>query len=195
MEYRYHPIYKYIAFFIILYAFLRHQKIMENNVLLINCFLITLFVMIVDQMFINDHLTIFQPLSDQNIKEEELRKSIEVEIKQKQISEEEQEQEIIKNIKKKKKNKKNKVQINNDEHAHNQLSAEQQHINLSNTSTYSDELYNNNEDTMYYTNYQNEPQQQRPERYYNDMTDGRGYDFQEPLLNNDYNFTVDAYNS
>ena len=65
IEYRYHPIYKYIAFYIILYAFLRHQKIMENNVLLVNTFFITIFVMVVDQMFIANNLTIFQPLSDQ----------------------------------------------------------------------------------------------------------------------------------
>jgi hypothetical protein len=58
-----------------------------------------------------------------------------------------------------------------------------------------EDIYHNNEDEMYYNDYYNETQKQRPERYVDDTYGGRGYDFQEPLLNNDYNFSVEAYNS
>lgn len=185
MEYRYHPIYKYIAFYIILYAFLRHQKIMENNVLLVNTFFITIFVMIVDQMFIANNLTIFQPLSDQYfdstpmsvVKQELDEISIEdVETKNIESGEEKD--------KKKKKSKKNKkIKQNNQPVSNN-------HINLGN-----EDLYHSNEDEMYYNNYYNESQQQRPERYIDDTYGGRGYNFQEPTLDNDYNFSVEAFNS
>ena len=44
---------------------MKHQAIMEDKLLLINSLILTIFVMIVDQMFIHNNLTIFQPLSDQ----------------------------------------------------------------------------------------------------------------------------------
>ena len=65
MEYKYHPIYKYLFFFVITYAYMKHQTIMEDKILLVNSIVLTIFVMIVDQMFIHNNLTIFQPLSDQ----------------------------------------------------------------------------------------------------------------------------------
>ena len=40
---------------------------------------------------------------------------------------------------------------------------------------------------MYYNQYYDETQQQRPERYVDDTYGGRGYNFQEPVLNQDYN--------
>lgn len=185
MEYRYHPIYKYIAFYIILYAFLRQQKIMENNVLLVNTFFITIFVMIVDQMFISNNLTIFQPLSDQyfdstpmTIVKQELDE-IPIDIE----SEEEK-------PKKKKKTKKNKQNKQNKKNNAVDESISNNQINLGN-----EDLYHSNEDEMYYNQYYNESQQQRPERYVDDTYGGRGYDFQEPALNNDYNFSVEAFNS
>ena len=120
MEYRYHPIYKYIAFYIILYAFLRHQKIMENNVLLVNTFFITIFVMIVDQMFIANNLTIFQTLSDQYFD------STPMSVVKQELYEEFNDDDVTKNIesdldedededkpKKKKKSKKNKQKKQN----------------------------------------------------------------------------------
>ena len=65
MEYKYHPIYKYLFFFVITYAYMKHQSIMEDKILLVNSVILTIFAMIVDQMFIHNNLSIFQPLSDQ----------------------------------------------------------------------------------------------------------------------------------
>lgn len=184
MEYRYHPIYKYIAFYIILYAFLRHQKIMENNVLLVNTFFITIFVMIVDQLFISNNLTIFQPLSDQYFDSTPMsvvKQELDVE-----TTNIESDEDKPKKKKKSKKNKKNKTKneiVNNQSVSNNQ-------INLDN-----EDLYHSNDDEMYYNQYYDESQQQRPERYVDDTYGGRGYNFQEPILNNDYNFSVEAFNS
>jgi hypothetical protein len=158
---------------------------MENNVLLVNTFFITIFVMIVDQMFITNNLTIFQPLSDQYfdstpmsvVKQELEETSIDIE------SEEEK-------PKKKKKSKKNKQNKQNKKTNVDNESISNNQINLGN-----EELYHSNEDEMYYNQYYNESQQQRPERYVDDTYGGRGYDFQEPTLNNDYNFSVEAFNS
>ena len=149
---------------------------MENNVLLVNSFFITIFVMIVDQMFILNNLTIFQPLSDQYFD------STPINVVKQELDIEENNGELEDNVekekpKKKKKSKKNKVKVV--ENKVNQVIDDSQ-INL------------NNED-LYYSN--DDYQQQRPERYVDDTYGGRGYDFQEPLLNNDYNFSVDAYNS
>jgi len=193
MEYRYHPIYKYIAFYIILYAFLRHQKIMENNVLLVNTFFITIFVMIVDQMFILNNLTIFQPLSDQYFD------STPMSVVKQELDEIPIDNDEVKNIeseldeekpKKKKKTKKNKKNTQYKQYKQNNESVSNNQINLGN-----EDLYHSNEDEMYYNQYYNESQQQRPERYTDDTYGGRGYDFQEPTLNNDYNFSVEAFNS
>ena len=106
MEYKYHPIYKYLFFFVITYAFLKHQNLMENNRLLINSFIITIFGMLVDQMFIHNNLTIFQPLSDQYFDNNPQIKVIEKELEQ-----ELKDQKIIEKMKKKNK-KKNKKNIN-----------------------------------------------------------------------------------
>jgi hypothetical protein len=191
MEYRYHPIYKYIAFYIILYAFLRHQKVMENNVLLVNSFFITIFVMIVDQMFIANNLTIFQPLSDQyfdstpiSVVKQELE---EIPIDETQLDEDNMVESEKDKTKKKKKSKKSTKSKKNNQYTNNKL-------DLNN-----EDLYHSNDDDMYYNQYFNEAQQQKPERYVdnttNDIYGNRGYDFQEPTLNNDYNFSVEAFNS
>lgn len=198
MEYRYHPIYKYIAFYIILYAFIRHQKIMENNVLLVNTFFITIFVMIVDQMFISNNLTIFQPLSDQyfdstpmSVVKQELEEIPIDNDEEKNIeSDLDEEKPKKKKSKKNKLNKQNKLNKLNKQNNTVNESISNNHINLGN-----EDLYHSNEDEMYYNQYYNESQQQRPDRYIDDTYGGRGYDFQEPALNNDYNFSVEAFNS
>jgi hypothetical protein len=163
---------------------------MENNVLLVNSFLITLFVMIVDQMFIANNLTIFQPLSDQyfdstpiSIIKQELDESPinDLEDVQTEINQDEEEQPKKKKSKKLKKSKKNKKT---------QQVSENKVIDLND-----ENIYYNNEDEMYYNQYYDDSQQQRPERYVDDTYGGRGYNFQEPVLNNDYNFSIDAFNS
>ena len=170
---------------------------MENNVLLVNSFFITIFVMIVDQMFILNNLTIFQPLSDQyfdstpiNVVKQELDiedNNGELEDNNGELEDnngelEDNNRELENNVekektKKKKKSKKNKVKMV---------------VNKVNKVIDDSQINLNNED-LYYSN--DDYQQQRPERYVDDTYGGRGYDFQEPILNNDYNFSVDAYNS
>ena len=103
MEYKYHPIYKYLFFFVITYAFMKHQSIMENNRLLINTFIITIFVMIIDQMFIHNNLSIFQPLSDQYFDD-----NAQIKVIEKELEEEIKEQKIIEKMKKKRNQKKKK---------------------------------------------------------------------------------------
>ena len=60
MEYRYPPLYKYIAFFIILFLFLRHYKQITQDKYLIISILITLLVVLLDYMLIFDHPSILQ---------------------------------------------------------------------------------------------------------------------------------------
>ena len=107
MEYKYHPIFKYLAFFIITYMFLRHQKIMANDLLLLNTFIVTIFLIILDYGFIHNHLTLIQPLSDQYFDSTDM-KQIEKELDKEVIKE----QKIIEKIKKKdkKKDKKKKTE-------------------------------------------------------------------------------------
>lgn len=145
--------------------------------------------MIVDQMFIANNLTIFQPLSDQYfdstpmtvVKQEIEEEPVNDENIEELVEAEEQKEE--KKSKKTKKNKKNK-----------KLKKTNNEVNLNN-----EDLYYSNDDEMYYNQYYNQPQQQRPDRYndnaVSDTYGDRGYDFQEPTLNNDYNFSVEAFNS
>ena len=55
MEYRYPPLYKYIALFIILFLFFRHYKQFTQDKYLILSLLITSFVMLLDYMLIYNH--------------------------------------------------------------------------------------------------------------------------------------------
>ena len=74
MEYKYHPIIKHVTYFILIYLFLRHQKLMPNDILLINTVILTLFVIILDQLFIDNHPTPFDSITDDYIDEEEVKK-------------------------------------------------------------------------------------------------------------------------
>lgn len=55
MKYKYPPIYKYGFLLIIIYLLLKHQKIMQQNKLLINSILITLIIGVIDYIIIEDH--------------------------------------------------------------------------------------------------------------------------------------------
>ncbi len=72
MEYKYHPAFKHLTFFIISYAFMRHQKIMNNEILLANTVMLTLFIIILDNLFISGHVAPFQPLSYEYIDDDEV---------------------------------------------------------------------------------------------------------------------------
>lgn len=99
---------------------MKHQALMQDDKLLINSILITIFAMIVDQMFIHNNLSIFQPLSDQYFDDNPQIKVIE-----KELDEELKEQKMIdkmtkkKNKKNKKKNKVDREKYFKDEKANN----------------------------------------------------------------------------
>ena len=65
MEYKYHPIIKYLTFFVIVYLFLRHQNLMKNEILLANTLVITMYYIVLDYLFISQHQNIFLNESDQ----------------------------------------------------------------------------------------------------------------------------------
>jgi hypothetical protein len=82
MEYKYHPAFKHLTFFVIIYLFLRNQEIMSNELLFINSVIITVFLIILDHLFIHNHLTPLQSLSDQYFDDMdiiELEKELELE--------------------------------------------------------------------------------------------------------------------
>jgi hypothetical protein len=63
MEYRYPPLYKYIAFFVIFYLFIRHYKQLTQDKYLIIAVFATLLIALLDYMLIFDHPNI---LSNEN---------------------------------------------------------------------------------------------------------------------------------
>jgi hypothetical protein len=80
MEYKYHPIIKHLTYFILCYLFLRHQNLMSNQILIINSVILTLFVIVLDHIFINGHVSPIEPLNYEYVDEEEIKK-IEKQIK------------------------------------------------------------------------------------------------------------------
>jgi len=106
MEYKYHPAFKHLVFFVIVYLFLRHQELMSNELLFINSIIITVFLIILDHLFIHNHLTPLQSLSDQYFDDIDI-----VQLEQ-ELLDEEKEERVDKKDKKKKgsKSKKNKVE-------------------------------------------------------------------------------------
>jgi hypothetical protein len=73
MEYKYHPIIKYLVFFIIVYLFIRHQNIMKNEILLANTLVITMYYIVFDYLFISDHQNILTNENDAYFDEEEIK--------------------------------------------------------------------------------------------------------------------------
>lgn len=73
MEYKYHPIIKYLVFFIVVYLFMRHQNIMKNEILLANTLVITMYYIVFDYLFISDHQNIITNESDMYFDEEEIK--------------------------------------------------------------------------------------------------------------------------
>jgi hypothetical protein len=188
MEYKYHPIFKYLAFFIIAYMFLRHQKIMPNDLLLLNTLIITIFLIILDYGFIHNHLTLVQPLSDQFFDSTNL-KDIEKELDKEVIKE----QKIIEKIKKKdkkkdKKDKKNKEII------------EDKEINLENEEVYNEQLYDNypeeyndQQENPYYEDDSMYKVQNKPDRLRIRTPNQKHYAYSEPMI--DSMDSILAYNA
>ena len=55
MDYKYPPIYKYAVFFIAIYMFLKHQQLMTPDKLLVNSIVMTLIMILIDFVIINNH--------------------------------------------------------------------------------------------------------------------------------------------
>ena len=189
MEYKYHPIFKYLAFFIITYMFLRHQKIMQNDLLLINTLIITIFLIILDYGFIHSHLTLVQPLSDQFFDTTTL-KDIETELDKEVIKE----QKIIEKIKKKDKKKEKKEKKNKKE----KEIIEQ--FNLENEEVYNEQLYDNypeeyneEQENPYYENDSNYKVQNKPDRLRLRTPNQKHYAYSEPMI--DSMDSILAYNA
>jgi len=90
MEYKYHPALKHLTFFIISYMFMRHQKLMNNEILLLNAMILTLFMITLDHLFISGHITPLEPLTYDFINEEEFI-DLEEEIKKEKKKEKQKE--------------------------------------------------------------------------------------------------------
>jgi hypothetical protein len=74
MEYKYNPIVKHLTYFLIAYMFLRHQKLMSNELLLANSVVVTLFIIVLDHVFISGHMSPFESMSDTYFDNEEIDK-------------------------------------------------------------------------------------------------------------------------
>jgi len=148
MEYKYHPALKHLTYFVIVYLFLKHQNIMSTEILLANSVVLTLFILILDHIFISGHLTPFESLDDQYFDTEEINKLKEdIEIEEEDLELEE------KKIKKdkKKKHKKNKrkqdlektVELQN--YHENQIVEESQFIKNNHPNNFSDKCVSHSE--------------------------------------------------
>ena len=60
MKYKYPPLYKYCLLLLIIYLFLKHQKIIQADKLLINSLIITIIVGIFDYVLIDEHPSLFE---------------------------------------------------------------------------------------------------------------------------------------
>ena len=164
MEYKYHPIYKYLVYLIISYTFLRHQNLMANDKLLINTVLLTVFVIIVDHMFIHNHITLNQSLAEQHIDNTDIK------IMEQQLEDEiRKEDKIIEKMKKKKKSKSKK-----------QLKREKEEVLRE--KSFDDEVANNyNEQQEIPYDAEEEKYQRRPRRL-PERDEDKHYQFYEPNL-------------
>ncbi len=70
MNYKYPPIYKYGLLLITIYMFVKHQKIMSPDKILLNSVLITLFVFIFDNIIIKEHPNLLENIKEQKYKED-----------------------------------------------------------------------------------------------------------------------------
>lgn len=55
MKYKYPPLYKYLAYLLITYMFLRHQKVLPIDKLFANSLVFTIVLITLDYLFINNH--------------------------------------------------------------------------------------------------------------------------------------------
>ena len=100
MEYKYHPLIKYITFFIIVYLFIRYQNMMKGEILLANTLVITVYYIILDHLFISKHENLISTSTDSYFDSDEINN-----IKDELEIEEKKNKKKARKIKRNKKNK------------------------------------------------------------------------------------------
>ena len=60
MNYKYPPIYKYGLLFLVIYMFMKHQKILTQDKLLLNAVMITLLIFVFDSVMIKNHTSLLE---------------------------------------------------------------------------------------------------------------------------------------
>jgi septal ring factor EnvC (AmiA/AmiB activator) len=88
MEYKYHPVIKYIVFFVIIFLFLKEQKTMTSELILGNTMLLTFIFVCLDFMFVHNHPSLFKSLKDQD--DEIIDINDEIKLNQEKLSEKSQ---------------------------------------------------------------------------------------------------------
>lgn len=83
MNYKYPPIYKYGLLLLTIYMFIKHQKILPPDKILINSIFITLIVFIYDNIIIKNHPSI---LLDNSNKKREYIEDFEEELSEDEIN-------------------------------------------------------------------------------------------------------------
>lgn len=68
MNYKYPPIYKYGLLLLTIYMFIKHQKIMTPDKILLNCVLITLIMFIFDNIIIQNHPNLLEDSKEKKLK-------------------------------------------------------------------------------------------------------------------------------
>jgi hypothetical protein len=126
MEYKYHPIIKYLTFFVIVYLFLRHQTLMKNEILLANTLVISMYYIVLDYLFISQHHNILSTETEQYFDENEID-SIKEDIEK--DKEKERKEKKKEKRRKKKEEKKNEDIINIQAQLDNDMIHEAQFIN------------------------------------------------------------------
>ena len=89
MEYKYHPLIKYITFFIIVYLFIRYQNMMKGEILLANTLVITVYYIILDHLFISKHENLISTSTDSYFDSDEInniKDELEIEEKKNKIN-------------------------------------------------------------------------------------------------------------
>jgi Skp family chaperone for outer membrane proteins len=151
---------------------------MKSDVLLLTSLVTTVFIMILDHMFIHNHLTLVQPLSDQFFDSTDM-KIIEKELDKEIKKEEKLIEKMKENGDKKKKKKSEEINLNNDE-----IYNEQMYDNYP-------EEYNDQQENPYYEEDNYYQPQHKPERL-RLRTQSRHYAFSEPQI--DQMGSIMAYN-
>lgn len=87
MNYKYPPIYKYGLLLLTIYMFIKHQKIMTPDKILLNSVLITLIMFIFDNIIIGDHPNLLEDSKEKKISSDDIDDNLENELSDDEINE------------------------------------------------------------------------------------------------------------